>query len=166
MNMLNQQPANHERSKNVSIVASIVVVEDSPTILHAICALLEIEEGIEIVGRAADGEEAMEAVESVHPEFVLMDVSMPRMNGLVATRLLARHFPGTRVLLMSSEDSPQLRDECLACGALAFIYKPRFRTELLAAVQASRKSGKIDVQDRKRRSVFSRFSPAAVAISG
>lgn len=164
--MLNEQPANHERSRNASIVASIVVVEDSPTLLHAICALLEIEEGIEIVGRAADGEEAMEAVESVHPEFVLMDVSMPRMNGLVATKLLARHFPGTRVFLMSSEDSPQLREECLACGALAFVYKPSFRKELLAAIQASRQSEKIEIQNCKSRSVFSRFSSAAVAISG
>ena len=162
MNTSNEQPANHERPKD----ASIVVVDDSPTILHAICALLEVEEGIEIVGRASDGEEAIEAVESLHPEFVLMDVSMPRMNGLAATKLLARHFPRTRVLLMSNEASQDLREECLGCGAVAFVYKPRFRKELLAVVQAHRQPVKIDIKDPEDRPVFSRFSSVTVAGAG
>ena len=162
MNMSNEQPANHVRShkqsqivstedvsiRNVEIEnVSILVVDDSPTILHAICALLEIEKGIEIVGRAANGQEAIDAVASLHPEFVLMDVSMPRMNGLAATKFLARHFPSIKIFLMSSEDSPYLREECLAFGAVAFIYKPRFQKELLAAIRANRQSVQIDIQD-------------------
>jgi DNA-binding NarL/FixJ family response regulator len=157
MNVLNAKPANYRRSK----VVPILVVDDSPTLLHAICALLEPQELVEVVGRAADGQEALEAVDSLHPEFVLMDVSMPRMNGLRATRLISRHFPETKVLLMSSEDSPYLREECLTAGAAAFVYKPRFLKELLAAVQADRQSIKIGIQDQESRSRFSRFSSVA-----
>jgi DNA-binding NarL/FixJ family response regulator len=160
MNVLNAKPANYRRSK----VVPILVVDDSPTLLHAICALLEPQELVEVVGRAADGQEALEAVDSLHPEFVLMDVSMPRMNGLRATRLISRHFPETKVLLMSSEDSPYLREECLTAGAAAFVYKPRFLKELLAAVQADRQSIKIGIQDQESRSRFSRFS-SVVAVS-
>jgi DNA-binding NarL/FixJ family response regulator len=165
MNMLNEQPASYERFKDVSIL----VVDDSPTILHAICALLEIEKGIEIVGRAADGQEAIEAVAGLHPEVVLMDVSMPRMNGLAATKLIVRHFPSTKVFLMSSEDSPYLREECVAFGAVAFIYKPRFRKELLAAVQENGQPVKIDIEDtdvREGRPVSTRSSSVEVASAG
>jgi len=158
MNVSSQQPAHHKRSKAVPIL----VVDDSPTLLHAICALLEPEMCVEVIGRASDGQEALEAVDSLHPEFVLMDVSMPRMNGLRATRLLTRHFPETKVFLMSSEDSPYLREECLASGAIAFIYKPRFHKELLAAVQANRHSTEIGIQNQECRSRFSRFSSVAV----
>jgi len=158
MNVPNGQPANHKRSKAVPIL----VVDDSATLLHAICALLEPEELAEVVGRATDGQEALEAVDSLHPEFVLMDVSMPRMNGLRATRLLSRHFPETKVLLMASEDSPYLREECLASGAVAFVYKPRFLKELLAAIQACRQSTEIGIRNQESRSRFSRFSSVAV----
>jgi CheY-like chemotaxis protein len=167
MNAANGHLVNRGRSKAVPIL----VVDDSLTILHAICALLEPEKDLEVIGRAADGQEAIEAVESLHPEFVLMDVSMPRMNGLRATKVLSRHFPETKVLLMSSEDSPYLREECLACGAAAFIYKPKFHKELLAAVRAKRQSSESnlqenDVQSREGRSGLLKFSSVAVVRAG
>lgn len=110
-----------------------------------------------------DGQEALEAVDSLNPEFVLMDVAMPRMNGLRATRLVSQHFPETKVLLMSSEDSRYLREECLTAGAIAFIYKPKFLKELLAAVEANRKPVEVGMQGRENRS---RFSSVAVIGAG
>lgn len=149
MNISIEQSKKYRRSKAVPIL----VVDDSPTLLHAICALLEPQETVQVVGRALDGQEALEAVDSLHPEFVLMDVAMPRMNGLRATRLISRHFPETKVLLMSSEDSRYLREECLTAGAAAFIYKPRFLRELLAAVQANRKSVELSLQGARLSSI-------------
>ena len=155
MNISIEQSKKYKRSRSVPIL----VVDDSPTLLHAICALLEPQELVQVVGRASDGQEALEAVDSLQPEFVLMDIAMPRMNGLRATRMIARHFPETKVLLMSSEDSRYLREECLTAGAVAFVYKPKFLKELLAAVEANRKPVEISVQGRES---HSRFSSVAV----
>ncbi|HLJ86570.1 MAG TPA: response regulator transcription factor [Candidatus Angelobacter sp.] len=127
---------NHEPSADKhSIATRILVVDDSPTILHAICSLLEQEPTLEIIGKAEDGEQAIDAVVGLSPEVVLMDVSMPRMNGLRATKVLSERFPAIPILLMSIEDSPLLRAKCQASGAYAFIYKPRFRKQLLAVIQ-------------------------------
>jgi CheY-like chemotaxis protein len=156
MNTVNEHSANHRRSRKVPIV----VVDDSPTILYAICALLEPEVSVEVVGRATNGQEAIEAVASLNPELVLMDISMPRMNGFRATEFLARQFPAIKVLLMSSEDSPYLRDVCRACGAFAFIYKPRFRRELLAVLKKHE-----TLTAKQRSSTVPVFSPAAVAVA-
>src|SRR5438552_12492980 len=140
----------HSKKYKRCKAAPILVVDDSPTLLHAICALLEPHEAVHVVGRAMDGQEALEAVDSLDPEFVLMDVAMPRMNGLRATRLISQHFPETKVLLMSSEDSRYLREECLTAGAVAFVYKPKFLKELLATIQANRKPVEVSIQNREK----------------
>ena len=146
MNISIEQSKKYRRSKAIPIL----VVDDSPTLLHAICALLEPLESVQVVGRAMDGQEALEAVDSLNPEFVLMDVAMPRVNGLRATKLITQHFPETKVLLMSSEDSRYLREECLTAGASAFIYKPRFLKELLAAIEVNRQPVEMAVQGRSK----------------
>jgi len=162
MNISIEQSKKYRRSRAIPIL----VVDDSPTLLHAICALLEPQEAVHVVGRAMDGQEALEAVDSLQPEFVLMDVAMPRMNGLRATRLISQHFPETKVLLMSSEDTRYLREECLTAGAVAFVYKPKFLKELLATIEANRKPVEVGLQGRESRSRFTRLSSVAVVGTG
>jgi len=106
-----------------------VVVDDSSTYRDFICTFLQRENLIEIVARANDGAEALQAVANLHPKLVLMDVNMPRMNGLEAAVLLTERCPGTKIVLMSADESPCLREACHECGADAFVPKTRFIEE-------------------------------------
>jgi DNA-binding NarL/FixJ family response regulator len=108
----------------------VVVVDDSLTILHAICSLLEHQDIVEIVGRAESGPETIDAVTNLRPDMVLMDADMPGMSGLRAALLLSQTFPATKVVLMSMDATPQFRRACAGCGAHAVIYKPKFLSEL------------------------------------
>ncbi len=107
-----------------------LVVDDSLTILHAICSLLEHHEIVDVVGRAESGAETIDVVLSLHPELVLIDADMPGMSGLRASLLLAQISPETKVVLMSMDTSPQFRSACLGCGTYGVIYKPKFLSEL------------------------------------
>ncbi len=111
-----------------------VVVDDSPDFLEVACANLQLQSWVEVVGTARDGVEAIAAVADLHPDVVLMDVQMPRMSGTTAATVIASSFPETAVLLMSAENSPELRARCFAAGAEAFIYKTTFLSDLAAAL--------------------------------
>jgi DNA-binding NarL/FixJ family response regulator len=107
-----------------------LVVDDSLTILHAICALLEHHEVVNVVGRAESGEETVDATLALGPDLVLMDADMPGMSGLRASLVLSQIRPETRVVLMTMDKSPEVRRAGSSCGAYAVIYKPRFLSEL------------------------------------
>jgi len=107
-----------------------LVVDDSATILHAICALLEHHKIVDLAGRAESGEEAIDAALALRPDLVLMDADMPGMSGLRASLMLWQVCPSTKVVLMTMDRNPELRRACCSCGAFAVIYKPTFLSEL------------------------------------
>jgi CheY-like chemotaxis protein len=111
-----------------------LVVDDSPDFLEVACANLQLQGWVEVVGTAGDGVEAVAAVAELAPDLVLMDVQMPRMSGTTAATLIAASFPETAVLLMSAENSAELRARCLEAGAEAFIYKTTFLSDMAAAL--------------------------------
>jgi two-component system invasion response regulator UvrY len=112
-----------------------LVVDDSTTILHAICTLLEHHEIVEISGRVESGQEAIDASITLKPDLVLMDADMPGMSGLRTALLLSQLMPETRIILMSMDASPQFKAACAGCGASAVIYKPKFLRELSTLLQ-------------------------------
>lgn len=114
-----------------------LVVDDSPTILHAICSLLEHREIVEVIGRAENGAETLDAVAELKPDLVLMDADMPGMSGLRTSLLLSQSAPSTRVVLMSMDNSQHFRRACSGCGAYAVIYKPKFLSELVKLLHAA-----------------------------
>lgn len=118
-----------------------LVVDDSETILHAICSLLEHHDVVEVAGRAESGTQALDAVLDLKPELVVMDAEMPGMSGLRTALLLSQMAPGTEVVLMSMDTSPQFRAACAGCGAKAVIYKPRFLQELSVLLDRPVRSG-------------------------
>ena len=112
-----------------------LIVDDSATILHAICTLLEHHEIVEITGRAESGQEAIDAVIQLKPELVIMDADMPGMSGLRTALLLSQMSPETAIILLSMDTSPQFRAACAGCGARTVIYKPKFLRELSTLLQ-------------------------------
>lgn len=123
--------------QQVRIRPRTLVVDDSPTILHAICSLLEHREIVEVVGRAETGAETIDAVAQIKPELVLMDADMPGMSGLRTSLLLSQNSPATRVVLMSMDTTPHFQRACAGCGAYAVIYKPKFLSELCKLLNAA-----------------------------
>jgi two-component system invasion response regulator UvrY len=107
-----------------------LVVDDSETILHAICSLLEHHDVVEVAGRAESGTQAIDVVLDLKPDLILMDADMPGMSGLRTALLLSQMASGTDVILMSMDTSPRFHAACAGCGAKAVIYKPRFLREL------------------------------------
>lgn len=112
-----------------------LVVDDSETILHAICSLLEHHKIVEIVGRAESGSQTIDRVGELLPDLVLLDADMPGMSGLRTALLLSQMHPQVEIVLMSMDTSPQFRAACAACGATSMIYKPRFLKELCIFLQ-------------------------------
>ena len=110
-------------------MSRLIVVDDSPRARHGQCAFLQIQPGIEVVGEAADGKEALRLVASVQPDGVLMDVRMPGMDGLEATRLIKGRWPQVKVIVLSLYAAYQ--DEALSQGADAFLVKGRPVKDLL-----------------------------------
>jgi DNA-binding NarL/FixJ family response regulator len=112
-----------------------LVVDDSAPAQEAVCGLLALAPRVEVVGRAGNGVEAIAAVASLDPELVIMDVNMPYLDGLKACSILTRNYPDLTVLLMSAEESDQLREAGLRHGAHAFLPKQHLIPGLPAAIR-------------------------------
>lgn len=110
----------------------VLAVDDSPAFLKTLCTFLEGDPVFEIVATAQNGEEALSAVERWHPQVVLMDLQMPRMNGLDATVELHRHYPELAVIILTAHDLPSLREACIKHGAYGFITKAQLSRHLPA----------------------------------
>ncbi|HKR95823.1 MAG TPA: response regulator transcription factor [Candidatus Angelobacter sp.] len=111
-----------------------VVVDDSETFLQVVCALLELDSRVDVVARADKGGEAIETVMKLRPDLILMDVYMPYLDGLTLAWFFLRRFPSARVVLMSTENTPELRAACEESGAMDFIHKENFRDEFRAVL--------------------------------
>jgi DNA-binding NarL/FixJ family response regulator len=116
----------------------IVVVDDHAVVRRGVRALLESHEGWEVVAEATSGREAVEAVKRHQPEIVVMDLSLPEMNGLDATRQIVRESPKTEVLVLTMHHSEELAREVLAAGARGYVLKSDADDHLITAVDALR----------------------------
>jgi DNA-binding NarL/FixJ family response regulator len=116
----------------------ILLVDDHPIVRQGLRSLLEARPGWEVVGEASDGIEALDKVESLHPDVVVLDITMPRMNGLEACRLIQQKpkTSGLEVLVVTQHDSPQMMREALDAGARGYVVKSNAARDLLEAVEA------------------------------
>jgi len=119
-----------------SITGSIrmLLVDDHPLMRKGLIKLTRSQPGIQVVGEATNGCEAVERVRQLQPDLVLMDVSMPEMNGIEATRRIKAELPNTRVLGLSAHEDDFFAREMLAAGAEAFLSKSASPAELLKAI--------------------------------
>jgi CheY-like chemotaxis protein len=130
-NELAQQPLRKSDPNRIRTV----VVDDSPTFLQVACELLELDPAIDLLARAGKGGEAIEIVMKLKPDMVLMDVNMPYLDGLTLAWFFANRFPSARVVLMSTDESPELREACEEAGAFDFVHKENFRQEFDTVMQ-------------------------------
>lgn len=98
----------------------VAIVDDSEDFRVVLRELLQMLFDVEIVGEGRNGFEALELTAELGPDLLIMDVDMPVLSGPTAAMLISTHFPTTTILMMSGEDSPELRERCLQSGASAF----------------------------------------------
>lgn len=103
-----------------------LVVDDTPDLLEVFCTFLEMDDRIELIGRATNGIEALDAVASFRPDLVIMDVQMPEMDGFTAAALIRLNFPEVSIVLMSASPAQLIGNQIRASRADAFIDKLDF----------------------------------------
>ena len=114
----------------------VLIVDDQELVRYGFRLMLDATPGIVVVGEADDGERAVGAAERLHPDVILMDVRMPQMNGIEATkRILTRH-PSTRVLVLTTYDLDDYAFGALRAGAAGFLLKDTRPEQLVAAIRA------------------------------
>ena len=114
----------------------ILVVDDHPVVRHGLRILLRGRPEWEIVDEAEDGIEAVDKASRLIPDIVVLDVGMPRMDGLEACRRIRKSVPQSEILIVTQHDSPQMMREALSAGARGYIVKCDAARDLLAALEA------------------------------
>jgi two-component system response regulator NreC len=113
----------------------VIIADDHTIVRSGIRLLLEAEPGIEVVGEALNGSQALELVEKLLPEVVLMDISMPGMDGLEATRQIKSRFTQVQVLVLTMHRSDEYFFEMLKAGASGYVLKGAETAELINAIR-------------------------------
>src|SRR4030043_283551 len=114
----------------------VLVVDDHTIVRDGICALLALAGDIEVVGEATNGNEALKKVKEINPDVVLMDIAMPIMGGLEATRRISKEFPKTKVLVLTQYDDKEYFFPVIESGAAGFISKAAASSELTAGLRS------------------------------
>lgn len=115
----------------------VLLVEDHTIVRKGLRSLLGAEAGIEVTGEAKDGREAVEEVQRLRPDVVLMDIAMPALNGLEATRLIKERFPEVKVVALTMHANEEYIFQILGAGASGYVVKQAAPTELVWAIQAA-----------------------------
>ncbi len=114
----------------------ILIADDHTLFREGVRKLLEDQPGIEVVGEASDGREAVRKVHTLRPDVVLMDIAMPSLNGLEATRQIKRDHPEVNVLVLTMYDHEEYFRQVLEAGASGYIIKRAATSDLVAAIFA------------------------------
>lgn len=113
----------------------LLVADDAAEFRKGVRAMLALERDIEVVGVARDGQEAVELAQKLQPDLAVMDIHMPRMDGLTAIRALSAVSPATVCMIMSSEEQSDTVREAMAAGVREYLIKPFSTDEFVAAVR-------------------------------
>lgn len=114
----------------------VLLVDDQSLIRQGLRALLELEPDLQVVGEAENGQMALQQVQSLQPDVVLLDVRMPVMDGVAATRAIGQQFPGVKVLVLTTFDEDEYVTQALQHGAAGYLLKDTPSEELAQAIRA------------------------------
>jgi two-component system response regulator NreC len=127
---------NVKKAEGMGKKIRVVLADDHRMMREGIRALLERQKDIEVVGEAADGREAVRLATQLSPDLVVMDVSMPLLNGIEATRQIRRDCPKVSILILTVHESEEYVAQLLAAGADGYIIKRAAGDELISAIRA------------------------------
>jgi DNA-binding NarL/FixJ family response regulator len=143
----------------------VVLADDHPVVRRGLAALLESVEGVEVVGQAATGREAVREAQLLAPDVVLMDVQMPDLDGVEASRRIAAARPGVAVLVLTMHDDDETVLAALRAGARGYLLKGADQEEIRRAVHAV-VAGELIVAPRAAAHVMARLAaPAAPTVA-
>jgi len=137
----------------------VLIADDHGVVRAGLRALLIAEPDLQVIGEAADGEEAVRLAVRRQPDVVVMDISMPGPDGIEATRALAEQAPGVGVLLLTVHEDPALLREALRAGAAGYVIKRAVESELINAIRAAA-AGDLYVHPSMTRSLLGEKGPA------
>ena len=112
----------------------VLIADDHALFAEALEAILVVDDRIDVVGRAKDGSEAVALATDLRPDVVLMDISMPVMDGIEATAQIAERVPSASVLVLTGSDAPADVDAARRAGASGYVTKDRIAAELVQAI--------------------------------
>ena len=147
-------------------IIRILIIDDQRLMREGLRTLLELEDGFEIVGEAANGQAALEAYAELNPDVVLMDIRMAGMDGVEATRRLCTSWPGARVIILTTFDDDSNVFEGLRAGAVGYLLKDLSGQELANAVRTVYNGGALIEPTVAKRVMaeFARLHPPARTI--
>jgi DNA-binding NarL/FixJ family response regulator len=143
----------------------ILVVDDHAILRDGIISLLERQDGLRVVGQAANGQEALDRASQLQPDLVLMDVAMPIMDGIEATRRLKALYPQLKVLILTQHDSREYITPLLQAGAAGFVLKRSGGREVVTAIRQVCEQGAY-LEPAVAREVLSAYAPGGSAGAG
>ncbi len=117
----------------------VLIVDDQKTIQQFLKSSLEHEPDITIVGLAGDGQQAIQQIEELRPDVVVMDINMPVMDGLSATKIISERFTATKILMLSLYDDDEYLSEALEVGAKGYLFKNTPSEEITIAIRSVNK---------------------------
>jgi two-component system nitrate/nitrite response regulator NarL len=115
----------------------VLIADDHDTFRTSLSDCLRTEPDIEVVGYASNGQQAIERADALDPDVILMDISMPVMNGITATERIAMEHPRTRIVAFSMHDTAELLVRMVQAGAVEYVCKSAPISELLKAIRGS-----------------------------
>jgi two-component system, NarL family, response regulator NreC len=117
----------------------VLLAEDHTIVRKGLRSLLDKETGIKVVGEAEDGREAIAKAEELHPDVVVMDIAMPGLNGLEATRQIKKRFPDIKIIILTMHTNEEYVLQTLKAGASGYLVKKAAPDELISAINAVHK---------------------------
>ncbi|MBN2548536.1 MAG: response regulator transcription factor [Anaerolineales bacterium] len=141
----------------------LLLVDDQQLLRQGLRMLLEMEPGLQVAGEASDGQEALEAYSRLQPDVVLMDIRMPVLDGVEATRMMRQRWPSSKIIILTTFDDDVYVFEGLRAGALGYLLKDVSIQELTQAIRTVNSGGALIEPSitRKVLAEFARLAPGA-----
>jgi DNA-binding NarL/FixJ family response regulator len=125
-----------ESRLNPTLIKRIIVVEDFVAFRRLLCSILGKREDLQVICEVSDGLEAVQKAKELKTDLILLDIGLPKLNGLEAAREILKFAPESKIIFVSRQSFPELVQEALSLGAQGYVEKTRLGSDLLAAVEA------------------------------